>query len=165
MNNIYTTINPNTGELTEERDRVNSWKWTYNSYKDINSNRFPFCDLNDKNSIKHALISRYYLDKETTLQSALEIHDKILRLEKIENKNREKEREINKLISAIEVAAIENKDLKVKIKGLRRDNKNLLKNLKPYISHTDDCDISRNKLIGRLIRTKCNCGLKELIPK
>ena len=71
----------------------------------------------------------------------------------------------NDLLEVIEIASKESKDLKNTIKKLKKKEKDLIKDLTHFLSHKENCDISKMKIIGRKNRTKCNCGLLQILEK
>jgi len=153
METIYTTLHPETGELTKETEFVNSWKWN-----------------DDRKGYKHgtqqqrALIDKYHLPQDTPV-SAMEMivelrESKDRHIKEILRSSRRNEEFLN----ALEVAAFKEKDLVKTQKTTKKKVKDFLLSIDSYLHHHDHCLVTTMKIVGRAkTKSKCNCGLSKTL--
>jgi len=163
MHNVYTTINPKTGELTTENEFVNSWKWKY-TVAHLSSDSFPHFSISTKETAREALISKYSLDRKSLLENALEIHRLNLQETILADRYFHVHKELNTLIEVISLAASENKALKSDNKKEIRKHIKFKQEIKSFLKHKEDCEANIAKKIGRIRNNiECTCGLKEIM--
>ncbi len=152
MENIYTTLHPETGEPTKETEFVNSWKW--------NDTRKGFDSYSEQ---QRALINKYSLPEETPVAAA----ELIIQLkEQVQRYHREwglESRKNEELLQTLEIASFKEKDLIKKGKEAKKKLKNFLTLIQPYLHHNEDCLVTTMKIVGRArTKSKCNCGLSKI---
>lgn len=158
MHDVYTTINPSTGEPTREQEFVNSWKWKYSN----NNGREESLDI----SAKDSLTSRYWLDQDTSESIIFKIYELEKDRDKSRNLQRDETRKNTELLESLEIASIEIKDLKQQVRKQNREEKQFKQTIKDYVVHKENCSIQFMKVIGRAKnKTKCSCGLSDLLSK
>lgn len=170
MCGVYTTINPETGDFTEEKDFVNSWKW---KYKDFTNQKDSEGQLNlissdptIDGSRRRALISKYWLDRDTTEDMAHRFH----KLSQEKNEASDKlylEREkVRELFSALQSSVIHCKDIKKELSSNAKQKKKFKKEIINFLSHKESCLIFSLEVLGRTSQNaECNCGLKEILKR
>ena len=178
MNDIdtsYTTINPKTGNLTEEKEFVNSWKWDNEEVSthfrwgedntwvrdDIGWKRNGFD--NETQQIR-SLVNKYDLPLNTPLKAVKEI----ARLTNTQKDYQEKYEELRTLnqeyLVAMEIASFERKGMKKKQKEAKKEIKAFLKLVEDYLTHKPNCVVPALKAVGRTrANSRCNCGLKKAL--
>ena len=147
MHSLYTTINPKTGKLTREYEFVNSWKWKYD-LSDIDKTSLPFYSLRSESSTKEALISKYHLCRDTLLQNAYKIHLLTEERDRLDSTSYNIRKELNHLLEVIKLASDENKNLKFQKNKQLKNYKKFVKEIKSYVSHKQECEINKIKVIG-----------------
>ena len=157
MSDIYTTINPETGNFTEEQDFVNSWKW---KYPDSVTNKN--LDRTDKRSI----ISRYWLSPETPEDTAFRFHAISQERDKMSRKLQREERNSKELFEALELLTLGNKQNKKEILSSKRKIKKFKKEIASFLSHKEECIIFSLEVLGRKKQNaKCTCGLQSILDQ
>ena len=153
MGDIYTTIHPETGELTKETEFVNSWKW--------NNDRSGFD--NDTHQ-QRALADKYDLPSDTTVR-VIEI---VSYVHELYEKSDQRVRQYNAMnyehLGALEIASYKEKSLQKTQRETKRKLKHFLKDIEKYLTHDPECVVSRLNMVGRVkIKSRCNCGLSETL--
>jgi hypothetical protein len=151
---VYTTINPNTGELTKDHEYVNAWKWNPSVPK----------DFKNYDDYKASLCRQEELDPNTPVRSA----QKVIELrraaeESITNYQIEVRRNSEYLL-ALENTSIQIKDLIADKKAIKKKTKQDMRKIGSYLAHKQNCRITTMEDIGRVKnKVKCNCGLNETL--
>jgi hypothetical protein len=166
MCGVYTTINPETGDFTEERDFVNSWKWKYNSVMEAGYQNSKSTDLNIDRSTRRALISKYWLNDDTPEDVVHRFHKLSEEKNEVLNKFHSEQGKVRELFSALETSVISYKDIKKELSSRTRQNKKLKKEIISFLSHKEDCLIFSLEILGRIKqKAECTCGLKDILNK
>tara|TARA_B100001765_G_C19431891_1_gene305949 strand:+ start:392 stop:880 length:489 start_codon:yes stop_codon:yes gene_type:complete len=158
MGDIYTTIHPETGELTKETESVNSWKW---SNEKIGTEIGGF---DHRSHQQRALINTYSLPSDTTLH-VVEIIATLKELcEKADERTRQHGVMNQEYLDALEAASYKEKNLQKTQRGIKKKLKHFLKDIEKYLTHDPECVVSRLNMVGRVkIKSRCNCGLSETL--
>jgi hypothetical protein len=152
----YYSINPETGEPTKDHEFVNSWKWG-------EPERLQF---RSESEYRNTLCDRYDLPRDTPFEAIEEVR----RLKKkvlFHSENyKDATRQVTEFLEVLEKTSFQIKSLEEKQKKILKEKKEFLKDIKPYLTHKQDCFVTIMELVGRTkIKSKCNCGLSDLLDQ
>ena len=151
---IYTTINPETGELTKDNEFQNSWKWGNTKTEDFKS----------PNQAQRANCENLRIPRDTPPIAINELIKFKKKAEHHESHYIVEVRKNSEYLRVIENASIENKQLKEQEKKAIKINKDFLKEISSYLFHKEDCTVTIMNVIGRAkTNSKCNCGLSKIL--
>ena len=104
MGEIFTTLNPETGELTEYHEFANSWKWRFDKYSpsEAGVSKTPAASL----------MSKHRLNEKTPDDDVYSFHSLFELIETYRDSSNASLRKTRELLESLEVASIQIKDLK-----------------------------------------------------
>jgi len=152
----YFSVNPETGEPTKDHEFTNSWKWDEPERKEFNS----------QNEHRKALCDKYRVPQDTPFEAVEQVR-KYKRRAEFHGENYKIEKAKNtEYLNTLEATSYQIKHLEQEAKLLRKKTKKFLKDIEPYLTHKEDCLVTMMNIVGRAkIKSKCNCGLSELLKQ